>query len=435
MTGGAGAVGADRPVQVSAARPVVALDRDPCPGDVAAVRGLCAVLRDAAEACDTGAVTAAGWAPAAWRDQVAHATAEHVGRVVTGALALRRSLDRAADALDRWAAALADLQAEADALDREAQELRRRRAELDVTPRELVLDPMSGLDSRRAAQQQLLDSDLARVQARADQLHLRWVSVSRSHAVDLDGAALPAGPLGSLGGARREAVLDDVTYGVRLAAPVLAVQADLTGVAGTAATAAAAVPPLAPVAAPLAAALGGVELVQRTALAVGAGGSVEPVLGAAAGALPGAGSAGDAVRAGSRTGGRAATRDLPLDPASEGVSLGTAMLLDARAAEHTGDRTTTIVASTVGAVDVTVHDVAEPWQTAHGVPLLDPADGFAGVAVITLPVTALRTPTAAVRRGPVAAPAPGAASAPGPAARSPRSDQRDDQDGVGGRGL
>ncbi|MGJ7442595.1 hypothetical protein [Aquipuribacter sp. MA13-6] len=400
----------DRPVQATAERRMLALERDPCPGDVPRLRALVGGLRELATGCAGGAVAAAGWEPVAWRDAVAHAVAGHVGRVVAGAGELGRSLEQAGDALEGWAGTLSGLQAEADALDREALGLRRRRDEHAVTARALAMDPVAGLDGGEALRREQVEADLRRVQERADDLHLRWLARSRGHAADLDTAAPPRGATSAWRGGWDHAH-DVASLVVRGSAPLLELQARVSGTASTVVGAAATVvPPSAPVATPLSLALAGGSTVTRAVLTVGADGSTDAFGSAAtATALTGISVAGPAVRWVEPVTGspRATDAGLWAGDAATGAGFGAeaaAWLPD----ERTGARwSATVDLGAGGRSDLTVVDVAEPWQTGTG-SLVPGADNYyAGVAVVTVPLSALARPGPVTPAGP---PGPGRSS-------------------------
>ncbi len=402
----------DRAVQVTAERRMLALARDPCPGDVARLRSLVTSVRELAAGCASGAVAAAGWGPAAWRDAVAYAVAGHVGRVVTGAGELRRSLEQAGDALEAWARTLSDLQAEAGALDREAVELQRRRDEHVVTARELAMDPVAGLDGGAALRRQQVEADLRRVQERADALHLRWLARSRGHAADLDAAAPPRGATSAWRGGWDHAH-DVASLAVRDSAPLLELQARVSGTASTVAgVVATVVPPSAPVAAPLSLALAGGATLTRGVLAVGADGSTDAVTSAAtATALAGASVVGSAVRWVDPVTGspRATDAGLRAGDAATGAGVGSeagSWLPD----ERTGTRWAATVDLGEGErADLTVVDVAEPWRTGTGSLAPGPDDYYAGVAVVTVPLSSLARPAPLTPGG---RPGPGRSSGP-----------------------
>lgn len=401
--GGAAAGGAtpDRYVQATAARPRAGLERDPCPGDVADVRAMASRLRGLAGTLGTGAAAAAGWQAVAWHDAVAHLVALHVGRVVEVARRLRVSLDLAADALDGWASALADLQAEADALDREAVELLRRRDEHVVTARALATDPVAGLDLGGVLRQQQVEADLRRVHERALQLHGRYVATARTHASVLDAAA-PRG--GAPAGAWRsgwDRVHDDVSLAVRDHAPLLELHARVTGTASTVAGMAALVPHLAPVAGPVSLALAGGSVAGRAVLRAGADGSTE-ALGSAvtAAALSGVSLAGPAVRSVDPVTGAFRAVDVGTTVGVGATGAGTGLELSSwLPGEHTGGtRTGSVDLGGGRRTEVTAHDEAESWHTGSGTLRPGTADHYAGVAVVPVPLGVLSGAATPARR-------------------------------------
>lgn len=411
MSGGAGLDGGAGPadlVHVSAWRPLQALPYDPCPGDVAGIRDLARSCRERAEHLDLGAATLAGWAPVAWRDAAAHATAEQLGRLAGRSTELRRSLEQAGDALAAWASRLLALQGEADALDAEAADVVRARRELDDSPRALVMTPMIGWDPGTALERDRLDTDLRRVVDRAGALHGEYVGASRTAAAALDAAAPRRnGPAGWWRGAW-DTGHDVGTREVRRAAGVLELSARTGSLASTVAAVASLVPipGAAAVAVPLSAGLALGSARDRAVLAVGAGGSPEAVV-----------SAGGAVAL-SVVGVLGGTRLLGAvgDDASRAATY-TGAGLEAQgwaAGQVDGSWSGSVPVRGGGEVQVTVHDVAEPWHIGNGVR----GHGFTGVA------------TVAVRRDQLPAPT----RAPAPTPTRATSDERDHQHRVGGGG-
>ncbi len=399
MTGGpvGGPVGGT--VQLSAARPMQALPYDPCPGDVAGVRALADACREHAAQVHAGERALGGWAPVLWSGECAHLAAQHLGDLAASGQDLRRSLGEAGEALAGWARRLHDLQVAADVLDAEAAEILRRRRELDGAPRELVLDPLAGLDVARALERDRLDRELGRVADRAGALHQEYVSTARTYAAMMDAAAPARTAAARWWRQGWDGVHDGGTHQVRRIARGLEWAATGSGaVAAGAGLVAVVAPPTAAVAAPVATAAGVGAAGALSVLSVGAGGSTEEALLAVASVvLPSAtvlrlfGRAADDMARTAAWGGAGTEIDGWFSGHVEGTWNGAVPT-------GRGDR-----------VAVTVHDVAQPWHVGTGWR----GHGFAGLATVAVP------------RGRL----PDARTTPA----GTGSDERDDQDRVGGR--
>lgn len=366
-----------RTVHLSASRPMQALDFDPCPGDVQAVRALSEAVAQRGEVVAAATAKLAGWQPAAWQGDAADRALAQVLSLAEAARTLRRSFEAAAAALQRWAARLLWLQDEADVLDRLAAANRAELASLEAAS---PVGPPAIWTAYRHEERARLDAELQSLKDRAGALHRDYVAISRRSADDLDQAA--PRDLGPWAGAWRTAwdwSYDNYSHGLRQQAGIVDWWATAIGHVSTVAGFVAFYPPFTPVAAAVSAATALASTRARVSLAIGAGGSVDAVqdalLGSALAVI------GMRPLAGVVSGGAMIDDMATVGGLAQGAK-------DLLPTERSGpsDRTVTTPS---GDLDVTVHDVAEPWEIGQG----DWGQGFAGVA--TVPVTMATRPAGA----------------------------------------
>lgn len=370
------------------------LPYDPCPGDVAGVRGLARWCRDQADDLSRAASVVAGWSAPDWHGSAAVAARERVDEVGRAARASAASLGGAAEALEGWACRLEDLQARADALDAEAvvarRELERRRA-VGAEPTAVLEHGLVGvLQAQR---------DLDRVVDRARALQGDYDAAARQQAGALDACA-PAdrGALSRWWRGSWDAGEDRWRVGVRRDALLTDRTATAASSGSTVAGAASLVPGWGVVAGVVSAGLVLRSTEMRAVLTVGAGGSSEALTGSVVGAATSVVGAGAGSAA--AVGGSAAKE------VGSYVATGTGMELEAAAwadQEDRGEAWSEQVEGLDGEpFDVTVHDVAEPWDIGVGLR----GAGFAATA--TVPGRTTSPPRRATRR-PTPAPRPAAA--------------------------